>query len=82
VLDESTRTSIHALEDLIPRRPPQRQPHRKNTEYPFEDAHNQWTFPAAKGVFSLSEIRRFRRLSHNIADGASRIIAAIQREPR
>jgi len=82
LLDESTRASIYSLEELIPRRPPPGQPHRKNTEYPFQDARNQWTFPAAQGVFSSSDIQRFRRLSHDIAEGASRIIATIRRAPR
>jgi hypothetical protein len=82
LLDENTRSAIDSLERLIPRRPPPGQPHRKNTEYPFQDTHNQWTFPAADGAFSMGEVRRFRDLSYRIADGASRIITAIQHAPR
>ena len=82
LLDQSTRASIHALEDLIPRQPPRGQPHRRNTEYPFQDSANQWTCPAAKDTFSLPEIQRFRDLSHRIADGAERIIRTIRRAPK
>jgi HEPN domain len=82
LLDQNTRHSIHSLESLIPRQPLAGQLHRKNTEYPFEHTLNGWTFPAADGVFSLGEVRRFRDLSYHIADGASRIITAIQSAPR
>jgi hypothetical protein len=82
LLDPSTRAAIHSLEVLIPRKPPPGQPHRRNTEYPFQDPQNRWTFPAAQGIFSSSEVQRFRDLSHRIADGADRIIRTIRRAPR
>ena len=82
LLDQSTRASIHSLEDLIPRQPPRGQPHRRNTEYPFQDSANQWTCPAVQGTFSLVEVQRFRDLSYRIANGASQIISMIRHAPK
>jgi hypothetical protein len=82
LLDQRTRDSIRELEALIPKQPPRGELHRRNTEYPFQDARSQWTYPAARDTFSREEVQRFRDLSHRIADGASRIIAALRRAPR
>jgi hypothetical protein len=82
LLDHNTRASINSLESLIPQQPPVGQPHHKNTEYPFELSDDDWTFPAAKGVFSYPEVQEFRKLSYRVAEEARRIIAAIRRTPR
>lgn len=82
LLDQNTRAAIHSLEALIPKQPSQGELHRRNTEYPFQDSISQWTFPAAEGVFSLSEIESFRVLAHRIADLAGRIIQTVRRKPK
>jgi hypothetical protein len=82
LLDPTTRADIRSLDALAPRRPPPGQPPRRNTEYPFCDAKNKWTFPAAKGAFSADEIQRFRTLAYRVLTGAGRIISAIRRRPQ
>ena len=77
LLDQATRAGIKALDDLAPQFPP-----RRNTEYPFQVAPGQWTYPAAADVFSADEIRQFRVLAHRILDGAGRIVSAIRRRSR
>jgi hypothetical protein len=76
LLDQNTRVGIRALDALAPRMPPGR-----NTEYPFQDAQGQWTFPAAEDVFSQDEVQQFRALAHRVLDGAGRIVSAIRRRP-
>ncbi len=76
LLDQNTRAGIRALDGLAPQRPPWR-----NTEYPFQDAQGQWTYPAAEGVFSQDEVQQFRALAHRVLDGAGRIVSAIRRRP-
>lgn len=76
LLDQNTRAAINALDALTPRHPPQR-----NTEYPFQDATGQWTYPAAHGIFSTEEAQRFRALAHRVLAGAGRIVSAIRRAP-
>ena len=82
LFDEETRASIRALDALVPRRPPPGEPHRRNTEYPFQDPANQWTCPAVQGTFSSGEVHEFRDLSHRIANGAAQIISTIRRAPK
>ncbi len=77
LLDQDTRLGIKALDDLAPQFPPQR-----NTEYPFQDNNGQWTYPAAKDLFSSEEVKRFRELAHRILNGAGWIVSAIRRQPR
>jgi HEPN domain-containing protein len=81
-LDTNTRTAIRSLDILAPRRPAPGQPHQRNTEYPFQDPHDRWTYPAARGVFSSAEIKQFRDLPHRIARVAEQVISAIRRAPR
>ncbi len=81
-LDTNTRTAIRSLDILAPKRPAPGQPHRRNTEYPFQDAQDRWTYPAARGVFSSTEIEQFRDLSHRIARVAEQVISATRRAPR
>lgn len=76
LLDQKTREGIRALDGLAPQMPPLR-----NTEYPFQDADGQWTYPAAEGVFSNDEIQRFRALAYRILDEAWRINTALRRGP-
>jgi hypothetical protein len=77
LLDQNTRAGIRALDGLAPQLPP-----RRNTEYPFQDAPGQWTYPAAEGVFSEQEVEQFRALAHRILDGAGRIVSSLRRRPR
>lgn len=77
LLDQKTRAGIKALDGLVPAMPP-----RRNTEYPFQIAHDHWTYPAAIDVFSQEEVVQFRSLAHRILDGAGRIVSAIRRRPR
>ncbi len=77
LLDQNTRLGIKALDDLAPQFPPKR-----NTEYPFQEAGGQWTFPAAKDVFSSEEVQRFRELAHRVLNGAGWIVSAVRRRPR
>src|SRR5205823_6624753 len=77
LLDQNTRATIRALDSLVPRLPP-----RRNTEYPFQNASGQWTYPAAESVFSIDEVQHFRELAHRILHGAGRIVSAIRRLPR
>jgi len=81
VLDEQTRSSIHALDNLVPRKPPPGHAPQRNTEYPFHNPKGFWTYPAATGVFSAQEVERYRALSHRIVQGAGRIISVIRRKP-
>jgi HEPN domain-containing protein len=81
-LDTNTRTAIRSLDTLAPKRPAPGQPHRRNTEYPFRDPQDRWTYPAARAVFSSAEIEQFRNLSHRIARVAEQVISAIRRAPR
>ena len=74
LLDQATRAGIKALDALAPQFPAHR-----NTEYPFEVAGGQWTYPAAKDVFSSEEVQQFRTIAHRLVDGAGRIISAIRR---
>ena len=76
LLDQNTRAGIKALDGLAPQLPP-----RRNTEYPFQDAQGEWTYPAAKGVFSQDEVQRFRALAHRVLEGARPIVSAIRRRP-
>ena len=80
--DTNTRRAIRSLDILRAKRPAPGQPHRRNTEYPFQDPHDRWTYPAARGVFSSAEIEQFRDLSHRIARVAEQVISAIRRAPR
>ena len=82
LLDHNTRDSIRSLDALVPRRPPPGEPHRRNTEYPFQDSASQWTCPAVQGAFSLAEVQKFRDLSHRIANGASQMISTIRHAPK
>jgi hypothetical protein len=77
LLDQNTRAGIRALDGLTPRLPTLR-----NTEYPFQNAHGQWTYPAAEAVFSQDEVQRFRDLAHRVLDRAGRIVSGIRRQPR
>jgi len=77
LLDQNTRAGIGALDGLAPQLPP-----RRNTEYPFQNADGQWTYPAAEDVFSQDEGRRFRALAHRVLDGAGQIVSAIRHRPR
>jgi hypothetical protein len=81
-LDTNTRTAIRSLETLTPKRPAPGQPHRRNTEYPFQDPKDRWTYPAADGVFSSAETEQIRELSHQIARVAEQVISAIRHAPR
>jgi len=76
LLDQKTRTAIRALDALAPQRVT-----RRNTEYTFRDGLGQWTYPAARGVFSQEEVQEFRALAHRMLDGAGRIVSAIRRRP-
>ena len=76
LLDQQTRAGIRTLDSLAPRLPP-----RRNTEYPFQDAHGRWTYPAAEGVFSQADVQQCRALAHRVLDGAGLIISAIRRRP-
>jgi hypothetical protein len=80
LFDSATRNELRSLESLIPKASPDGRP-RRNTEYPFHDAAGNWTYPAARAVFSVDEIERFRALSYRIADVASRILATLRRDP-
>jgi len=82
LLDGRTRAGIVALDALAPRRPPPGQLPTRNTEYPFQDAAANWTYPASAGVFSQEETQRFRALAHRIVEGVGRITSAIRRRPR
>ena len=77
LLDQATRAGIKALDGLAPQFPA-----RRNTEYPFQVAPGQWTYPAAKDVFSSDEAKQFRALAHRILDGAGRIVSAVRRRSR
>jgi hypothetical protein len=77
LLDQNTRSGIRALDSLAPQLPP-----RRNTEYPFQDADGQWTYPAAPSVFSQNEVEQFRALAHRVVDGAERIVSALRRRPK
>ena len=59
-LDAPTRMDIHRLESLAPRAPTPGDPHPRNTEYPFNDAHGGWTYPAAPDQFSVVEGNAFQ----------------------
>jgi hypothetical protein len=77
LLDQNTRGAIRVLDGLAPQMPP-----RRNTEYPFQNEAGTWTYPAAKGVFSESEVEQFRSLAHRILESTGRIVSAIRRRPR
>ena len=77
LLDQNTRAGIRALDELAPQPLP-----RRNTEYPFQDAQSQWSYPAAEDAFSTDEVQRFRELAHRVLDEAGRIVSAIRRRPR
>ena len=77
ILDQKTQAGIIALDSLVPRLPP-----RRNTEYPFQDAHGKWSFPAAKDVFSPAGVQQFRALAHRVLVGAEEIVYAIRRRPK
>ena len=76
LLDQNTRATIKALDALAPQFPP-----RRNTEYPFDDGHGQWIYPAANGVFTIDEVEQFRALAYRVLDGAGRILSVIRRRP-
>lgn len=77
-----TRLLIQSLEALIPRKPPPGELHRRNTEYPFEIARDQWNIPAAPGAFSAEELGNYRRLASRIVNMAEKIISSICRAPK
>ena len=47
----------------------------------FPIGQGEWSYPAAEGVFSEEEGRRFRALAHRVLNGAGRIVSAV-RQPR
>ena len=77
LLDQNTRAGIRLLDGLAPQPLP-----RRNTEYPFQNALGQWTYPAAEDAFSTEEVQQFRVLAHRVLDGAGRIVSSIRRRPR
>lgn len=81
-LNQNTRDGIRDLDALAPRAPAPGQGLRRNTEYPFHDAGESWTYPAADKTFTPEEVERFRQLAYRIVDNAARIITAIRRAPR
>ena len=76
LFDEKTRADIECF-TAWPRMQLQR-----NTEYPFQDAAGQWTYPAARGVFSSDEVKKFRGLASRIQKEAERIVDAVRRGPK
>jgi len=81
LLDQNTCAGIRALDALIPHWPGPGQQFGRNTEYPFQNADGSWTFPAAPGVFSENEVKRFRALAHRIVNGAERVVSTLRRRP-
>ena len=79
LFDPNTRSTIEALECLIPKAPPPGQPLRRNTEYPYHDATGGFTYPAEPSIFSRTEIERFRALSSRLTDSARKIVAMLRR---
>jgi HEPN domain-containing protein len=82
LLSEETRAGIRELDGLVPHRPPAGADPQRNTEYPFVGPRRDWTYPAAKDIFSDEESGRFRSLAHRILDQAGRIVSMIRRRPR
>ena len=76
LLSQDTRKKIKELDDLVPQKSL-----RRNTEYPFQQ-EGQWTYPAAEGVFSQTEVQQFRSLAHHLLNGAQRLVSMIRRRPR
>ena len=67
---------MRTLDGLTPGFPP-----RRNTEYPFRDGDEEWTYPAAEETFFEAEVQRFRDLAYRVLIGAERIVSAIRGQP-
>ena len=80
-LNAPTRRDIHRLESLAPRAPTPGDPHPRNTEYPFNDAHGGWTYPAAPDLFSVEEVNAFQTLTRRVAYNAKNFVSALRRGP-
>lgn len=79
LLDADTRAGIGDLEQLVPKRPAPGNLPGRNTEYPFLDENQEWTYPAADGSFSQIEIEWFRKLAHRVVARSERIVSVIRR---
>jgi hypothetical protein len=82
LLHPGTRSTIKALEGLVPKRPPPGSSPQRNTEYPFVDQGGKWTHPAAKNIFHDDKFNQFRDLAYRILEGAGRLVSEIRRAPR
>ena len=74
LLDQTTRGNINVLESLAPSAAATR-----NTEYPFLEGINNWTYPAAIDTFSNEEIGRHRQLAHRVLVGSERLLTVLDR---
>jgi hypothetical protein len=81
LLNPSVRDGIAAIDALAPRWPAPGERPGRNTEYPFVNPDDDWTFPAAGATFSRKEVDRFRQLTYVVLAGVGRVISAIRRRP-
>jgi hypothetical protein len=82
LFDSNTRAGIRSLQALVPQAPSVAEPLRRNTEYPFQDADGQFTYPAKPEEFSPQEVDQFRALSHRLVESAHQVISALRRRPK
>lgn len=79
VLSNETKSRIEELCRLAPSgRPDEGQPFRKNTEYPYNIGNdlNDWTAPAAEGIFAIGDVRRFKYLAGHLHKFAEDVYTA------
>jgi HEPN domain-containing protein len=79
LLNEHHRSEIRAICALAPKRPIAGELARRNTEYPYQNQDATWRAPADKESFGPKDAERFRRIAHNLYEGASRVVSAMYR---
>ena len=69
---------IAQLDALAPAWPQPPALHPRNTEYPFEDAANDWTPPCEQKVFTAKETKWFLDAATRILEGVDRIVESLE----